>query len=72
MLDNIQGYRTTAGLILILLGWAGIGKIASEEQVGNIIDALVQLAGIVFAAYGSWKKQQALNKLGGYERASRL
>ena len=63
---NLQGKKTYLGLVVIFLGWLGIGDWISEEQVGEAINLIVQLVGIVVAVYGNHKAHKQIAKLGGY------
>lgn len=48
--------KTFAGLIVIMLGWIGIGSIFTQTEVGQIIDLLVQLVGVIYVAITRYKK----------------
>lgn len=62
----MQGYKTYAGLVIVFLGWLGLGDIVSSEQVGDIINLVTQLIGIVVAVYGNYKAHREITALGGY------
>ena len=62
----MQGYKTYVGLIIIFLGWLGIGDIVSEEQVSEFLNLAVQLVGIVLAVYGNYKAHREIKAVGGY------
>lgn len=71
LLDNknkkyMQGYKTSAGLIIIALGWLGLGDIISQDKVAEFINLGVQLVGILLATYGNYKAHKQIDKLGGY------
>lgn len=47
--------KTYAGIIIVLLGWFGIGSLFNQEQAGQLVDSVIQLVGIIIAAYGRYK-----------------
>ena len=52
-----MGYsKTYVALILIILGWIGLGDIITESQIGTAIDLGIQLVGIIWSA---WLRYQA-------------
>jgi len=61
----LQGYRTWIGLVLTILGAVGIFKKigVTQEEVAQIVDAVIQLAGLVLAAYGNYKSHQKIKEL---------
>lgn len=61
----LQGYKTWIGLVLTILGAVGIfGKIGiTQEEVSQIIDVAMQLAGLVLASYGNFKAHQKIKEL---------
>ena len=62
----MQGYKTYSGLVVVFLGWLGVGDFVSEEKVGEIINLTVQLVGLIVAVYGNIKAHRQIAKLGGY------
>lgn len=51
-----MSYSTTfAFLIFSLLGWLGVSHIISQGDIATIIDNVIQVVGIVGAAYGRYK-----------------
>lgn len=62
----MKGYRTLAGLILIIVGWLGLGEFVTEAQIGEFVDLAVQLVGILVAIYGNYKAHREIKALGGY------
>lgn len=47
----MEGYRTYASIIIIVLGWLGVADIITEDKVAEAINLLVQLVGIISATY---------------------
>ncbi len=64
--EFMQGYRTITGLVVIILGFLGLGEFISETQVGTFIDLLFQMIGIILAIYGNHKVHRELKVRGGY------
>ena len=62
----MQGYKTYTGLVIVFLGWLGIGDLVSEQQTGEVIDLTTQLVGLGIAIYGNYKSHRELKALGGY------
>ena len=62
----MQGYKTYVGLIMIILGWFGVGDWITESQVGEITNVVVQLVGMVIALYGNYRSHHEIKALGGY------
>lgn len=50
----LEGKKTYIGLVIIVLGWLGIGGIISESDVTIVVDNIIQLVGIVIAVYGRY------------------
>lgn len=48
----LNGYKTYSGLVIILLGFIGVGDLISEAEVATAIDNVAQFAGILIAFYG--------------------
>jgi hypothetical protein len=61
----LQGYKTWIGLIMTILGTLGLFEKlgVSQDQVSKIIDAGMQLFGLVYAAYGNWDAHRRLKEL---------
>ena len=64
----MNGYKTYASLIIVALGFVGIGDdIVNEQQVADIINAIMQAVGILGAVYGKWhadhRKRQEIEAL---------
>lgn len=52
-----MGYsKIFAFLILSLLGWLNVGYIASEDEVGLVIDNVLQVVGFVGAFWARYKQ----------------
>lgn len=61
----MNGYKTWTGLIITLLGSLGIAQSFGNDQLTQLIDALFQLGGIVFAMYGNYKAHKKIKELQG-------
>ena len=59
----MEGYRTYASLIVIVLGWFGIGNIISTDNVASAINLLIQLIGIISAGYYNYKNHIQIAEL---------
>jgi len=62
----MQGYKTYTGLVIVFLGWLGIGDLVSEQQAGEVIDLVTQLVGLGIAIYGNYGVHRELKAKGGY------
>ena len=62
----MQGYKTITGLVVIILGFLGLGEFISETQVGTFFDLLFQMIGIILAIYGNYRSHREIKALGGY------
>ena len=51
----LDGYRTYTGLVIALLGLVGVSKFFAEGELEVVISIVIQLAGLLFAAYGRYK-----------------
>lgn len=52
-----MGYsKTFAFLIVSLLGYFGVGNIANETEVAQVIDGLLQIGGLVGAFWARYKQ----------------
>ena len=51
----MTGYRTYASLVVIVLGLFGLGNIITEGDAAKLIDLVLQVAGLVGAAYFRYK-----------------
>lgn len=54
-MELLNGKKTYIGLIITLLGTAGLSQYISEGEVSQIVDLVMQVSGILFAAYGRYK-----------------
>lgn len=62
--EFMDGYKTWTGLIVTLLGYAGVAQyFGGQEGAMKFIDALVQLVGMIIAVYGNYKAHQKIKKL---------
>ena len=62
----MQGYKTWSGLLIIFLGWFGLGDLISEDKASEIINAILELGGLLVAIWGNYKAHKQIEKLGGY------
>ena len=60
----MQYSKTFAFLFVAFLGWAGVTGIVSEGEVTTVIDSMIQIVGIIGAAWGRWKATEPVNILG--------
>lgn len=52
----MKGYKTYTGLIVTLMGIIGIAKyFGTTEELSNVINALFEIVGLIFAAYGRYR-----------------
>jgi len=51
-MKSLQGYKTYIGLAITLLGVLGLGGIISSDELTEIVDGVLQIAGIAIAVYG--------------------
>jgi len=61
----MEGYRTWTGIVVMIIGWFGLGEYFDKTQVGQAIDVLTQFIGIVVAIYGNYKAHQKIKELKG-------
>lgn len=54
----MQYSTTIASLIVIILGWVGVGDIVAQDEVAQVINLVISLVGII----GVWR---ARYKAGG-------
>ena len=58
----MQGYKTYTGIAVavlgVLLGWLGVGESEAgtlAAQIGGVLDQVLTVGGLLFAAYGRAK-----------------
>lgn len=52
-----MGYsKTFAFLIVVLLGYLGVGNIATETEVAQVIDGLLQIVGLLGAFWARYSQ----------------
>lgn len=51
----LNGYKTYTGLVIVILGWLGIGSLFTEGEITNLVDSAIQLFGVIMAWYGRYK-----------------
>lgn len=52
----MQNYsQTYAAVIIALLGWFNVGHLISNEEVGAIVDAVLQLGGLIWVIVRRYK-----------------
>jgi hypothetical protein len=54
---------TIASLIVIVLGWLGVGDLVTQDELSNGINLVIQLVGIIGVWYGRYR-QGDINPLG--------
>lgn len=59
----LQGYKTWIGLVLTLLGFTGVYKYVTEEQVAQLLDLASQIIGLALAIYGNYEAHKRLKEL---------
>lgn len=47
---------TIASLLVLILGFLGLGEVVSEDEAAKVIDAVVQIAGIIGVWYGRFRQ----------------
>ncbi len=52
----MQYSTTIATLIVMVLGWFNLGTYVLPDEVGAVVDAILQLGGIVFLWYKRYKE----------------
>ena len=48
----LKGKKTYAGLVISLLGFLGVTSWFSPTETAQLADVIIQLVGLIFAAYG--------------------
>lgn len=48
----MEGKKTYAFLILAIIGWLGFGDITSQEEVGEVLNRIFEIVGILGAIWG--------------------
>ncbi len=62
-MEILQGYKTWIGLVMTILGFVGVFKFVTQEQVAQLFDLIFQIAGLVVAIYGNHKSHQRIGEL---------
>jgi len=57
------GYKTYIGLVISILGLFGLGDLITADQLGQVIDLVLQLVGTLIAIYGNFKAHKKIDKL---------
>lgn len=55
MNNFLEGKKTYIGIIVVIIGWLGFGDLVTEDNVGLIVDNVIQLIGIIVTIYGRYK-----------------
>lgn len=58
---SLEGKKTIIGIATTFIGYLGLATVITGDQVGTLIDLLVQLIGLGVTIYGAWDKQRRLN-----------
>ena len=61
----LDGYKTWIGLAVTILGFLHLGYLVNADQLGNLINAVLQIVGLVTAVYGNYKAHQKIAALSG-------
>lgn len=59
----LQGYKTWIGLVLTLLGFTGVYKYVTQDQVAHLLDLASQIIGLGLAIYGNYDAHKRLKEL---------
>ncbi len=59
----LKGYKTWIGLALVAVGYFGLTKYITPDQVDELVKLLTQLVGLGIAVYGNWKSHQKIKEL---------
>lgn len=59
----LNGYKTYIGLVISILGFFGLGDLVTADQLGHVIDLVLQLVGTLIAIYGNFKAHEKIDKL---------
>ena len=51
----MKGKKTYVGIVIALLGYVGVSQYFGAVDSAQFADSIVQLAGLVMAAYGRYK-----------------
>ncbi len=62
-MEILQGYKTWIGLVITILGMTGVAKLVTTDQMSQLADLIMQIAGLVIAVYGNYKAHQKIDKL---------
>ncbi len=47
--------QTIVGLLIIILGWLGLGDLVTQSEIGSFVDIAIQAAGIGYVWYKRYK-----------------
>lgn len=61
----LDGYKTWLGIGLTVLGFFHLGYLVNADQLGNLINAVLQIVGLITAIYGNYKAHQKIATLSG-------
>lgn len=59
----MEGYKTWTGILITILGMFGVGYLVNADQLGSVINAVVQIVGVVVTVYGNYKAHQKISEL---------
>lgn len=60
----MKGYRTYTALLVTLVGLLGVGKYITEAQIGEVVDILISMAGLISAIKYNYINHKELKELG--------
>lgn len=59
MVDFMNGRKTYAALVIVLLGYLGLADFITDDEVGKLTDSVAQIVGIAIAFYGRYRVKKA-------------
>lgn len=59
----LEGYKTYIGIAITILGSVGLGYLVTPSQLGDLVDSILKIAGIVISVYGNYKAHQTITTL---------
>ena len=62
-MEILQGYKTWIGLVITILGMTGVANLVTTDQMSQLADLILQIAGLVVAVYGNYKAHQKISDL---------
>ena len=50
----LKGYKTWVGIVITILGVAGVSKYVTPDQMNEVADIIIKLVGIGITIYGNY------------------